>query len=137
MRMLRATPTTSDAIATGAAIDDNPGTAVIPEMTITDTFTGGQLLFLFSGALRVQSSGTFLSVALRADGVQVEQSVRTEIDTTGASNLDRIMALTQGLAGPTPGAHTYDITWRHSGITGTNLTALALKRSFVIMEFDA
>lgn len=139
MRCLRAIPTVSNATATGPGelITADPGSVVIPQMTITDTFLGGPLLFLFSGDLKTQPLNTFLTVAVRKDGVQIEQSVRTEYEYVGAFNTSRIMAINQGVAGPTPGVHTFDVTWRHSGTASNQFTANLLRRSFVIVEFDA
>lgn len=139
MRCLKATPTGSSATATGPAelITADPGSVVIPQMSITDTFLGGPLLFLFSGDLKTQPASTFLTVAIRQDGVQLAQSVRTEYEYSGAFNTSRIMAILHSMAGPTPGAHTFDVTWRHSGTASNQFTANLLRRSFVIVEFDA
>lgn len=127
----RATPTTSDPTLTGSGtVNQDPSAQVIPQMSITATFLGGPCLLLFSGDIRDSLTGIFMSVAARQDSVQMDQSVKTEYGGTAS-----IMALTHGVT-PSAGSHTFDITWRHSSTSGT-LTAIALRRSFCIVEFAA
>lgn len=130
-RLLRATPSTSDPTLTGSGtINQSPSAQVMPQMTITDTFSGGLCLLLFSGDIRDNQTGLFMEVAARMDTVQMDQSIKAEYGGTAS-----IMALTHAVV-PTAGVHTFDITWRHSTTAGT-LTAILLRRSFCIVEFAA
>lgn len=112
--------------------------AVIPQMTATATFLGGNIDAVFSSSFDVHSGDDFF-IAIFLDGVEVAGS-RRQLAFTGASGL---LGLAPGsldgiggtaaslLTGVAAGSHTIDARWSRTAGTAR---AVGILRSFSVSE---
>jgi hypothetical protein len=94
---------------------------VIPEMTLTVTTTGGQLLTLFDGDFNIQGGDDFL-IAVFLDGSEVA-GTRRELALTFTLTLGVLTlssdqtASNHVLLAASTGSHTVDVRWQRTAGT--------------------
>lgn len=111
--------------------------AVIPEMTLTVTTHGGNVLVAFDGSFDLQSGDDWL-VSIFVDGAQNSASER-EAKFFGGSLLGLTPAEVQAVpigcsalvTGLAAGSHTFDARWRR--LAGT-ARALSTQRQLSVVE---
>lgn len=104
--------------------------AVIPEMTLTVTTVGGDVVLAFDMGLELQD-GDAGTIQLYVDGVAVASTLRDMVFNVVAGNVDgspSIGALVEDLAA---GSHTFDVRW---AATAGSMRCNGLQRSLRVFE---
>src|SRR5216684_4755123 len=123
-------PTNSAVGATSSPTTTSGAYAVIPEMKVSITTSGGKILILFSSVISTDTNATGSNYAIFRDGVQVA----TFANAWPTANIGQMIAFSF-LDNPPLGVHTYDIRWNNTG--GANkLTASGTQRTIQASEIQ-
>lgn len=129
----------SNASPTTAAPLASASLAVMPEMTLTITTHGFDVVANFSATLSIVPplllANTAVTVQLYVDGVAQPKTLRTASVTAAVSTVSLdgdVVAFSSRVTGLSAGSHTFDVRWVR---TGTGAAAcVGLQRSFDVIE---
>lgn len=108
--------------------------AVIPEMTLTFTTKGNNVLLVFAASLdyATVTGSQFAKLAIFKDGSQLTNDIEFGFSQTGTASLEAAITITF-IDSPTAASHTYDVRWKLSLGAGP-VSSLNKGRSFQAVE---
>lgn len=122
---------------TSAPTTTSASYVVIPQMTVTITTSGGNVLILFNGAFNIQSNDDF-TVGIHEDAVLVSGTEQRSAFFGGSLLGLTPGAITSGIAStigmtvaPSAGSHTYDVRWK---VAAGTARAITTQRQIIVTE---
>lgn len=100
----------------------------MPEMVVSLTTTGGDLLAWFNATVYHSVAGQYISMAFSLDGAA---EVAAQTYSAGAASQQMPVAAVYRWAAPAAGAHTVKVRW---GTGAATATAAAVQRFVLVME---
>ncbi len=122
---------------TSAPTTTSASYVVIPQMTVTITTSGGNVLILFNGAFNVQSNDDF-TIGIHEDSVLVAGTEQRSAFFGGSLLGLTPAAITSGnvsaigmVIAPSAGSHTYDVRWK---VAAGTARAITTQRQIIVTE---
>ncbi len=121
----------------GGTTGNTTFSAVLPEMTMTGSPTGGRCILFFSGQFALNSTllnSDGVEVTFYLDGAEIDTKFRRGEAISGiALNATAVNLVATAFTAPLTGSHTFEVRWRR---TGTQATAafVSTTRNFGVIE---